>query len=114
MTGAWIPRKGPSSALFLITDTRPLVLRAVGSRSSYFCISDYYCLSSQVPYILSFSLFMILAGLTLPRTSGMSSLVCLCLCIRLTSVLFLDYSLIYYFALWFTLVAFSTFFIIIH
>ncbi|KAI9511793.1 SacI homology domain-containing protein [Russula earlei] len=75
MTGAWIPRKGPSSALFLITDTRPLVLRAV-------------------PYILSYSLFMILAGLTLPRTS--------------------DYSLVYYFALWFTLVILSTIFILIH
>jgi len=75
MTGAWIPRKGPSSSLFLITDTRPLVLRAV-------------------PYILSFSLFMILAGLTLPRSS--------------------DYSLIYYFALWFTLVVLSTIFMFIH
>jgi hypothetical protein len=31
MTGAWIPRKGPSSALFLIADTRPLVLRGVSS-----------------------------------------------------------------------------------
>jgi hypothetical protein len=29
ITGAWVPRKGPSSALFLIADTRPLVLRAV-------------------------------------------------------------------------------------
>jgi hypothetical protein len=29
-------------------------------------------LSSQVPYVLSFSLFMILAGLTLPRSSGAS------------------------------------------
>jgi len=75
MTGAWIPRKGPSSALFLIADTRPLVLRAV-------------------PYILSFSLFMILAGLTLPRSS--------------------DYSLIYYFVLWFTLVVLSTIFMFIH
>jgi len=75
MTGAWIPRRGPSSALFLITDTRPLVLRAV-------------------PFVLSFSLFMVLAGLTLPRTS--------------------DYSLIYYFALWFTLVALSTMFIFVH
>jgi len=75
MTGAWVPRKGPSSALFLIADTRPLILRAV-------------------PYILSFSLFMILAGLTLPRTS--------------------DYSLIYYFTLWFTLAVLSTVFILIH
>ncbi|KAI0308011.1 SacI homology domain-containing protein [Multifurca ochricompacta] len=75
MTGAWIPRKGPSSALFLIAETRPLILRAV-------------------PYILSFSLFMILAGLTLPRAS--------------------DYSLVYYFALWVTLVVLSTTFILIH
>jgi hypothetical protein len=75
MTGAWVPRKGPSSALFLIADTRPLVLRAV-------------------PYILTFSLFMVLAGLTLPRTS--------------------DYSLMYYFALWFSLVLLSTIFIFVH
>ncbi|KAI0274857.1 SacI homology domain-containing protein [Gloeopeniophorella convolvens] len=75
MTGSWIPRKGPSSALFLITDPRPLVLRAV-------------------PYILSFSLFMILAGLTLPRSS--------------------DYSLLYYFALWFTLAVLSAVFVYFH
>ncbi|KAI9444996.1 SacI homology domain-containing protein [Lactarius indigo] len=73
MTGAWVPRKGPSSALFLIADTRPLILRAV-------------------PYVLTFSLFMILAGLTLPRTS--------------------DYSLVYYFALWLTLVVLSTIFVL--
>jgi hypothetical protein len=29
MTGAWVPRKGPASALFVIADTRPLILRAV-------------------------------------------------------------------------------------
>jgi len=75
MTGAWVPRKGPSSAVFLITDTRPLILRAV-------------------PYVLSFSLFMILAGLTLPRSS--------------------NYSLIYYFTLWLALVVLSTVFIFIH
>jgi len=47
MTGAWVPRKGPSSALFLIADTRPLILRAVGSRSNYFRYgSDYYCVIS--------------------------------------------------------------------
>jgi phosphatidylinositol 4-phosphatase len=73
MTGAWIPRKGPSSALFLITDTRPLVLRAVGSCSDHSQhVPDHGSLSLQVPYILSFSLFMILAGLTLPRSSGAS------------------------------------------
>lgn len=72
MTGAWVPRKGPSSSLFLIADTRPLILRAVGSRSNYFDMVLIIIASSQVPYILSFSLFMILAGLTLPRTSGAS------------------------------------------
>jgi phosphatidylinositol 4-phosphatase len=70
MTGAWISRKGPSSALFLITDTRPLILRAVRFLSIIaWDVADY---RPKVPYILSFSLFMILAGLTLPRTSGMS------------------------------------------
>jgi phosphatidylinositol 4-phosphatase len=59
---------------------------------------------------LSFSLFMILAGLTLPRTSGVSDAN---VSVRpLTR--FLDYSLIYYFALWFTLVVLSTVFIFIH
>ncbi len=29
MTGAWVPRKGTSSTLFLTADTRPLILRAV-------------------------------------------------------------------------------------
>ena len=29
ITGSWIPRKGPSSTLFLITDIRPLVIRSV-------------------------------------------------------------------------------------
>ena len=41
MTGAWIPRKGPSSALFLITDTRPLVLRAVGPCDYSQDVPDY-------------------------------------------------------------------------
>ncbi|KZV70310.1 hypothetical protein PENSPDRAFT_651589 [Peniophora sp. CONT] len=61
VTGNWIPRRSPQSAAFLLSDERPLVIRAV-------------------PYVLGFSIFMIFAGLTLPRTS--------------------DYSLIYYFAWW--------------
>ncbi|RPD81689.1 hypothetical protein L226DRAFT_527952 [Lentinus tigrinus ALCF2SS1-7] len=74
MTGAWWPRRGwnPST---LVVDTRPLILRAP-------------------PYVLFFSLFMICAGLTLPRTS--------------------DYSLFYYFLLWFTLAAVSLLFIFLH
>ncbi|KAF5314077.1 hypothetical protein D9611_006765 [Ephemerocybe angulata] len=75
VTGAWIPRKNPATALFLVADTRPLIIRAM-------------------PATASFSLFMICAGLTLPRTS--------------------DYSLIYYFLLWFTVFAAAMAFIIIH
>lgn len=29
MTGSYIPRKKPSSALYLVTDTRPLITRSV-------------------------------------------------------------------------------------
>ncbi|KAI0029153.1 SacI homology domain-containing protein [Vararia minispora EC-137] len=72
ITGSWIPRRGPQTSLFLITDNRPLVIRAI-------------------PYVLFFSLFMIFAGMTLPRTS--------------------DYSLLYYFALWFIIFAASLTFI---
>ncbi|KAK7058336.1 Phosphoinositide phosphatase sac1 [Paramarasmius palmivorus] len=75
VTGAWLPRQSPSSALFLVTDNRSLVVRSM-------------------PAIAFFSGFMICAGLTLPRTS--------------------DYSLFYYFLLWFTLLALSLAFIIAH
>ncbi|KAG6869151.1 hypothetical protein C0993_012250 [Termitomyces sp. T159_Od127] len=51
MTGTWKPRKNPQSAMFLVTDARPLITRSV-------------------PAIALFSLFMICAGLTLPRTSA--------------------------------------------
>ncbi|KAG5648227.1 hypothetical protein DXG03_006184 [Asterophora parasitica] len=54
VTGNWIPRKNPAAALFLVTDARPLITRSV-------------------PVAASFSLFMICAGLTLPRTSGFRS-----------------------------------------
>ncbi|KAI0322321.1 SacI homology domain-containing protein [Amylostereum chailletii] len=75
ITGTWMPRRNPSSALFLVTDSRPLVIRAV-------------------PYVLMFSLFMILAGLTLPRTS--------------------DYSLFFYFCLWFSVFGSSLAFIFVY
>ncbi|KAF9056681.1 inositol/phosphatidylinositol phosphatase [Panaeolus papilionaceus] len=75
ITGNWVPRKNPSSALFLVTDARPLVTRSM-------------------PAIASFSLFMICAGLTLPRTS--------------------DYSLFYYFMLWFALFSIAMTFMFIN
>ncbi|TFY83312.1 hypothetical protein EWM64_g701 [Hericium alpestre] len=75
VTGTWQSHKGPSSAMFLITDNRPLIIRAV-------------------PYMLTFALFMILAGLTLPRTS--------------------DYSLSYYFLFWLTLFGLALGFTLIH
>ncbi|KAF8168250.1 inositol/phosphatidylinositol phosphatase [Crassisporium funariophilum] len=75
VTGTWVPRKNPSASLFLITDARPLITRSM-------------------PAIGSFSLFMICAGLTLPRTSG--------------------YSLFYYFMLWFSLLAMAATFMLIH
>ncbi|KAG1716326.1 hypothetical protein ID866_810 [Astraeus odoratus] len=55
VTGAWTPRKNPITAVSLLADSRPLTIRSA-------------------PYIASFSLFMICAGLTLPRTSGKSIL----------------------------------------
>ncbi|KAH8835920.1 inositol phosphatidylinositol phosphatase [Flagelloscypha sp. PMI_526] len=57
--GNWIPRKNPSYSSWLISDPRPLLTRSM-------------------PIVASFSLFMICAGLTLPRSS--------------------DYALVYYFA----------------
>ncbi|KAF8078309.1 SacI homology domain-containing protein [Lyophyllum atratum] len=75
VTGSWIPRKNPAAATFLVNDARPLVTRSV-------------------PVIASFALFMICAGLTLPRTS--------------------DYSLFYYFLLWFSLLAVALLFILVH
>ncbi|KAI0728565.1 SacI homology domain-containing protein [Fomitopsis betulina] len=74
MTGAFVPRKGWVPSTF-VYDSRPLVIRAV-------------------PYASGFSLFMIFAGMTLPRTS--------------------DYSLFYYFLLWFTVFTLSIVFIFAH
>ncbi|EKM83477.1 hypothetical protein AGABI1DRAFT_110130 [Agaricus bisporus var. burnettii JB137-S8] len=75
VTGAWAARRTPSASLFLIADGRPLITRSM-------------------PLIASFSLFMITAGLTLPRSS--------------------DYSLFYYFLLWFILLAIAVTFILVH
>ncbi|PFH46638.1 hypothetical protein AMATHDRAFT_69424 [Amanita thiersii Skay4041] len=75
VTGSYIPRKNLVSALYLVADTRPLITRSM-------------------PLVASFALFMICAGLTLPRTS--------------------DYSLMYYFVLWFFILALSLTFILAH
>src|SRR5260221_6115365 len=113
MTGAWVPRKGPSSALFLITDTRPLILRAVGSCNNYFWRdSDYYLvisgsLRSELFVVHDPSGSHIASFIWCARGSCASSA-------QLTFVSDLDYSLIYYFALWLTLVVLSTVFTFIH
>lgn len=75
VTGAWTPQKNPVTASSLVADTRPLTIRSV-------------------PYILLFALFMICAGLTLPRTS--------------------DYSLLYYFMLWFVIASLAVVFMMVH
>ncbi|KAJ7225879.1 SacI homology domain-containing protein [Mycena pura] len=75
IAGNWVPRKNPSGSMFLVEDARPLITRSM-------------------PIVASFSLFMICAGMTLPRTS--------------------DYSLFYYFVLWFGLLAIALVFIVIH
>lgn len=73
VTGVWTPEHG--AAGFLISDDRPLIIRAV-------------------PYISWFSVFMVAAGLTLPRSS--------------------NYSLSVYFLLWFTIFGISLVFILAH
>ncbi|KAF8649823.1 hypothetical protein AX16_005588 [Volvariella volvacea WC 439] len=55
MTGSYVPRKNPASAMFLVADTRPLLIRSM-------------------PLVAWFSLFMICAGLTLPRSADYSRL----------------------------------------
>ncbi|EAU93141.1 inositol/phosphatidylinositol phosphatase [Coprinopsis cinerea okayama7 len=75
VTGTWVPGKSPSASLFLVADRRPLIIRSM-------------------PAAAYFSLFMICAGMTLPRSS--------------------DYSLFYYFLLWFTVFTAAMTFILIH
>ena len=65
--GTWTPEHG--TAGFLISDDRPLILRAV-SRSSILKRSPLWLTPFQVPYVFWFSAFMVAAGLTLPRSSG--------------------------------------------
>jgi phosphatidylinositol 4-phosphatase len=91
-TGSWKPRKKSASSAFLITDARPLLIRSM-------------------PMAVYFALFMICAGLTLPRTSGRPFLLYVSfLATQLTWLVSLDYSLFYYFLLWFILLlAASTF-----
>jgi len=74
-TGSWVPQTGPALIQTLLVDNRPLHVRSI-------------------PYILSFSIFMVFAGLTLPRTS--------------------DYSLVYYFSIWLALIVFSLGYIFLH
>lgn len=67
MTGTWTPEHG--TAGFLISDDRPLIIRAVRR----FTITKQFPLwltPLQAPYIFWFSAFMVAAGLTLPRSSG--------------------------------------------
>jgi hypothetical protein len=72
------------------------------------------CQVPIVPYIFSFSLFMILAGLTLPRSSGASEIIDVHRSAHyIHSSLVLEYSLIYYYALWCTLAVLSTIFMFI-
>lgn len=65
-----------------------------------------------MPYVTTASLFMICAGLTLPRTSGKT------LPLVKSTVLNqswpVDYSLFYYFTLWYIFAALSLMFIFIH
>lgn len=71
MTGAWTPRRGRSTAMALLVDRRPLIIRSVRDHAASRC-SLQLTAHAQMPYLLFFSLFMICAGLTLPRSSGAS------------------------------------------
>ena len=67
MTGVYVPRQNPSSAMFLVTDRRDVVTRSVRIFSYATGVSLTFF---QMPAVAGFSFFMICAGLTLPRTSG--------------------------------------------
>jgi len=75
VTGAWLPQATFTTASSIVGDHRSLTIRSI-------------------PYILGFGLFMITAGMTLPRTS--------------------DYSLFYYFALWFSVAIIALSFMMIN
>ncbi|KAL5535134.1 SAC1 [Sanghuangporus sanghuang] len=74
-TGNWTPRRGSAVLGTLWLDTRPLLIRSM-------------------PMLVSLALFMICAGLTLPRSS--------------------DYSLSYWFALWTSLLVLALGFVLAH
>jgi hypothetical protein len=67
-----------------------------------------------MPVVASFSLFMICAGMTLPRTSGVFSSDFRSKYVFNWLFGSIDYSLFYYFMLWFTLLAVGLLFILIH
>lgn len=67
VTGAWSPRRNPITTVSLLADTRPLVIRSVSRLHGG---ERRFTSQFKAPYIVSFSMFMICAGLTLPRTSG--------------------------------------------
>ncbi|KDQ16810.1 hypothetical protein BOTBODRAFT_53873 [Botryobasidium botryosum FD-172 SS1] len=75
ITGTWVPRKGPAASFFIIMDTRPLIVRSM-------------------PYALLFSILMIFAGVSLPRSS--------------------DYSLFWYNILWLVVLSLSLIYIFAH
>lgn len=97
VTGTWIPRKGPASSLFLVTDARPLVTRAVSAP-----------LAATVS-CLKFSgsrrcLLLFVHDLRWTHTPAHISYVFESISIA-RSHLSTEYSLFYYFLLWFTLLA---------
>jgi hypothetical protein len=71
-SGAFIPRRGPAMLMPLVTDGRPLMVRAVSGLEEVIGLVMDLILVTQMPYIAWYSLFMIFAGLTLPRTSRQS------------------------------------------
>lgn len=68
--------------------------------------------TSQMPYVLFYSLFMICAGLTLPRTSGLFTRPQID--VNFDCLIITDYSLFYYFMFWLTFLSISLIFIFIN
>jgi hypothetical protein len=64
-----------------------------------------------MPLVACFSLFMICAGLTLPRSSGKPPCSSFSLA---TLTCWLDYSLVYYFLFWFIVLSLSLAFVLVH
>ena len=97
--------------MFLLADNRTLLVRSVWSFVLLRAARSHHD-NCQVPYVTSFSLFMICAGMTLPRTSGMSDLFLVSSLTDNHSTP--DYGLFYYFMFWFILCSISLIFIFIH